>query len=350
MTTGFTIAAATAVLLAIGFAVAPLLVRRENDNSSWGPILILAFAILIPASAVFTYQVVGTPEGIAPDESEAGQIRASLIELARAVERHPEEAENWVRMGLAYKELQEYSSAEHALRRALYIDGDSPFVRVELAETLLFDSGQAQLPEEAGQLLRQALQTNPGNQKALWLLGLDAFQRGEHRRSVAILERLEGLLPEGNARNTVQEYLAQARSHAGVGPSAAPEIAEEPPVTEPDADSATLTISVSLDESLQERVRGHETVFVIVRPAEGPRMPLAVQRLTTGDLPARVQFDASDSMMGDATIADAEAVTVTARVSHAGQATAQEGDFEGHSETLTVSGPVHADIRIDQIL
>src|SRR5690625_6461136 len=88
--------------------------------------------------------------------------------------REPNDSVHWTRLGLAYKSLQDFGAAEHALRRALYIEPQSGFLMAELGETLLYGSGQRQLPAEAQSLLEQAAAQD--SQKALWLLGLNARQ------------------------------------------------------------------------------------------------------------------------------------------------------------------------------
>ena len=341
MTTGFILIAAACVLVALAFVIVPLLIGRDKRSGAV-PVLILAMILLIPAASWFTYRAVGTPEGIAPEASDAAMIRSALIDIARRLERNPDDAENWVRMAMAYKELQEYSSAEHAFRRALFIDEGNPFIQVELAETLLFDSGRPSLPPPALELLDEALETDPQQQKAVWLLGLNAFQKGDYDEAVARFERLDDMLPEGNVRNTVRNYLQQARQRRG-----------DPAATTSangTVDDPQLTVSLVLDESLAEHISGGEAVFVIVRSADGTRAPLAVHRLTAGELPAEVTFDHNDTMMGGAGIGDVEAIRITARISHAGVAEAQSGDFEGLSEEVPVTEGMTTRVLIDRIL
>jgi cytochrome c-type biogenesis protein CcmH len=341
LTTGFVFIAAACVLVAIAFAIVPLLVGKSDQQATM-PILILALVLLIPAASWLTYRTVGTPEGIAPPASDTAMIRAALIDIARQLERNPDDADNWIRMALAYKELQEYSSAEHAFRRALFIDEDNPFIQIELAETLLFDSGRPSLPAEARRLLLDALDHDPQQQKAYWLLGLDALQRGDYEEAAGRLEQLDAMLPDGNVRNSVRNYLQQARR--GLGQQAATDSTNDV------ADDPQLVVNLALDEALADRVSGDEAVFVIVRAADGPRAPLAVHRLNAGDLPTHVAFGRNDTMMGGADIGDFDAIRITARISHSGVAEAQSGDFEGSSDTVPVSDRISASVLIDRVL
>ena len=341
MTIGFIILAAACILVALAFVIVPLVIGRD-ERSGAAPILILAMILLIPAASWITYRAVGTPEGIAPEASDASMIRSAMVDIARQLERNPDDAGNWVRIAMAYKELEEYSSAEHAFRRALFIDEDNPFIQVELAETLLFDSGRPSLPQPARELLHEALATDPGQQKAVWLLGLDAFQQGDYDEAVARFERLDNMLPEGNVRNTVRNYLRQARQRRG-DPAATGSANDA-------VDDPQLTVSLAVDESLTEHISGEEAVFVIVRSADGTRAPLAVHRLTAGELPTEVTFDRNDSMMGGAGIGDVDAIRITVRISHSGVAEAQSGDFEGTSDDVPVTESISASVLVDRTL
>lgn len=321
------------MLVAMAFVVVPLMRSRLYTAA-------LALFVGVPLATFALYLLIGTPAGIAPQTSETGEIRAAVTELAGRAMAEPDNAERWARLGMAYKRLEEFNSAEHAFRRALYIDDSSDFLRVELAETLLYASGQPELPEEAREMLLRAAESGD-NQKAVWLLGLDAFQRAEYTAAEARFEQLLGLLPsDGNVTSTVEQYLARAR--AGGGPVA--ESAD--PAT---ADGPELTVNATIDEDLAGRLSGSETVFLIVRNAERRGPPLAVRRLQAADLPAQLSIDDSDAMMAGNGLAGADSVVVVARVSFSGDASPAEGDFEGESGILSVQQTMEAEVHIDQV-
>ncbi|NEZ03606.1 hypothetical protein G4Y73_05495 [Wenzhouxiangella sp. XN201] len=328
----FLFTALGAVLLALGFIVLPLRGRQSRA-------LLIGLVLAVPLAALGLYLSIGTPSAIDPDTGEAGQIRSALGDLAGRALEEPDQAEHWTRLGLAYKRLEEFDSAEHAFRRALYIDENSNFLRAELAETLLFASGQPELPDEARQLLLTAVEDEP-NQKALWLLGLDAFQRGDWPIAIERLDTLASTLEPGSSvRATVDDYLARAKSHSGL-------------VSEPaDAlEGPLLQLEISIDEALAQRLDGSEVLYVVVREANGPNVPLAVRRLQAGDLPVTVTIDESDAMMAGRGIGSVEAVIVTARVSFSGDARAADGDLEGRSAILPIRDNMQAEVHIDQVL
>jgi cytochrome c-type biogenesis protein CcmH len=328
----FLFTALGAVLLALAFIVLPL---RERQSRA----LLLGLVLAVPLATLGLYLSIGTPSAIDPDTGEAGEIRSALAGLAGRALQEPDQAERWTRLGLAYKRLEEFDSAEHAFRRALYIDENSDFLRAELAETLLFASGRPELPEEARQLLLAAVEGEP-NQKALWLLGLDAFQREDWSAAIARLVTLSSLLEPGSSvRDTVENYLARARTQDG---GRARRSAD-------DAEATRLQLDISIDETLAQRLEGGETLYIIVREAEGSNVPLAVRRIEAGALPVTVTIDQRDAMTPGRSLDSVEAVIVTARVSFSGDARAADGDLEGRSAALSTRETMRAEVHIDQV-
>lgn len=329
----FLFAVAAAVLLALAFVAGPLVANRQRA-------LLLGILVFVPAATLAVYAMVGTPNAIDPDTGQTGELRSAVADLARSAMRHPDNAEHWARLGLAYKSLEEFGSAEHAFRRALYIDNDADFIKAELGETLLYASGERQLSDEARRLLEDAAES--GTQKALWLLGLEAYQREDYARAI---ERFEALLdtvpPNSSVRSTIEQYLATAR--AGGSP--------QTPADRPEsADGPTLSLAIDIEASLKQRLEGDEIVFVAVRRAQGGP-PLAVRRLRAGDLPTRLSIDDGDAMMAGNGLSSAESIVAVARVSFTGDARPAKGDFEGETDILRVGDKdLRAEITIDQIL
>ncbi len=89
---------------------------------------------------------------------------------------------------------------------------------------------------------------------------------------------------------------------------------------------ATTTVDVSLDAAFD--VASVATVFVIARDPERPGPPLAVKRLTAGDLPARIELTDADAMLPGRGLKGAETLELVARVALGGSATAVVGDME----------------------
>lgn len=330
--------------------------------------------VSVPLLALFLYTQVGTPEGIEPDPGPNGELRQILGELTARVRNEPEDVEAWNRLGMIWKQLQQYPASEGAFRRVIYIDPDNEFARVELAETLLYASNRAELPQASQELLDSVLAENRDNQKALWLAGLGAFHDGNQRRALALWTRLRDLLPEGNVRQRVSDQIAQITDspmpepepapaptampnpHAGVpgmsmggsGTSAAEPATD---ATDPGATAAaSIEVEVGIDPALAGGLQGPETVFVFARAVNGPPAPLAVKRLTASALPATVTLSDSDSMAQGLSLSTFPQVQISARVSRTGNAIASPGDLQGQSGPITVEGTDQVAITIDQVI
>ena len=214
---------------------------------------------------------------------------------------------------------------------------------IDLAESIAFSSGQRELPDTAVSLLERALQLEPSAQKALWLMGLGKYQEGDYQTALGHWEQLLSLLEPGSAvADTVTEQINNARQQldmelaAGAAPTVSPPdtSASVQPATANKGATRTLTVAVSLSAELSNRVRASDTLFVFARPVAGPKMPLAIQRLTAGQLPVTVTLDDTMGMMPEMNLATFPEVVVGARISRSGDATPQTGDLE------TLSGPI----------
>ena len=113
------------------------------------------------------------------------------------------------------------------------------------------------------------------------------------------------------------------------------------------AENTAMTIDVSLDAVFD--VAPVATVFVIARHAERPGPPLAVKRLTAGDLPARIELTDADSMLPGRRLEGVGKLELVARVALGGSATAVSGDLESATWVGNPTAepvPLHIDRRL----
>ncbi|MEE4294995.1 MAG: hypothetical protein V2J20_00060 [Wenzhouxiangella sp.] len=193
---------AMAIVLALVFSLWPNIKARllggETASGKLPGWLVLSISISLPVVTLTGYLLVGTYGEAGVDDPRITLLRSQLTEMARALEQNPEQPELWQRMGLAYKDLQHYGSAEHTLRRALYLRPNSAFLHVELAETLKFRNEGPGMPPEATQLLERAVALEPDNLKALWLLATDEFRAGHYENALSWWEQMLPLVPENS--------------------------------------------------------------------------------------------------------------------------------------------------------
>lgn len=293
-----------------------------------GLALAATVAVLMPLSAGLLYWHLGQPAGIGapkrtvPDASNITQadFEAMTAKLAQRMAANPEDPVGWLMLGRAYKALERYPEAVQALEEADRRSPNEPEILVEYAEALALQGGR-DLGGEPLRLLERALKIEPNHPKALTLAGAAAFEAEDFKRAIAYWERLRAQVPaDSELAQALETGLAQARQMQG---EKAPRAAAE-----------AIRGEVRLAAALADRARPDDTVFVVARAAEGPRMPLAVVRSQVKDLPLRFALDDSKAMAPQMKLSGFSKVIVTARISRSGNATPQSGDLEG------ASGPV----------
>lgn len=325
---------------------------------------------LVLALAVGGYAITGTPGAIGfgePPESVAAagpagsaptspeEIDALLEKLAARLREQPDDATGWTLLARAYAARGRLTEAAPAFREAMQRAGDEPDLLADLADVLTAQNNGA-FTAEARQLVGRALARNPDHPKSLALAGSAAYDDGDFAGAVRHWGRLEAMLPaDSPLRAQVASSVAQARQ-AGNLPAggtagatgATPPAPAEPPTAAAAAASA-VSGEVRLDPSVAAQARPDDAVFVLARPADGSRMPLAVLRRQVKDLPLRFTLDDSMAMAPTAKISGHARVQVVARISRSGQATPQPGDLTGES-TAIAPGTAGVDVRIDRVV
>ncbi len=316
-----------ALLIALACVLTPLWWAEEPQKMlGTGTGLI----IIVPLALLAMYLWVGQPTAIERPSTPADTLRAQLIEIANTLEREPDNQENWFALGMAYKNIESFSSAEHALRRALYIDEDNELIQVELAETLIFSSIE-NIPLEAISLLDLALASNQANQKALWLRGVIEFTNERFANAISIWKTLlDNMPPEASAREAIQNQIA---------------LAEQRQVS--NGNDRVINATITIASALRGHLNGSETVFVIVQAVDGPPTPLAARRLQVSDLPTQLRLSDADAMIEGLTLSRAGDLRLTARVSLSGDVAPQPGDLQG---TLILGQSPEAELTIDDVL
>ncbi len=332
-----------------------------------------------------------------PHAADAGNDMALAINaLAQRLRADPDDPDGWYMLARSYETLGRYNDAVAAYQQVLRLVPGQPAVLADLADALL-STRQGEPDEASIAAVAQALDAQPDQPKALALAGMMALRRGDAAEALMHWERLRELLPpDSEAARQIQTNIAQARAMAASaasapttgGPQAAaasppasamgsprtgspamsssatgstamgppatgspnspatgsPAAPGAPPSassTAPSSDAAPssparISGQARIADALHGQVRPTDTVFILARPADGPRMPVAILRMRVADLPRAFVLDDSTAMSPDATLSKAGKVRVEIRVSQSGNAAAQPGDLSG---VLTNVGP-----------
>lgn len=305
-------------------------------------------SVLIPVAAVVLYGKLGNPRAAAdvsvmagaaePHAAETGDDMAVAINaLAQRLRQAPDDADGWYTLARSYETLGRYADAVAAYQQVLRLFPGQPAVLADMADALL-SANRGEPDANAVEAVAQALATQPDQPKALALAGMMALRRGDAAEALAHWERLQALLPpDSEAARQIQSNIAQARAMAAgttagsnrALPASAGTKAEAKPAGDASASATRISGQARIADALRGRVQPGDTVFILARPVEGSRMPLAILQWRVSDLPRAFVLDDSSAMSPDATLSRASKVRVEIRISRSGTAAARAGDLSG---------------------
>lgn len=298
--------------------------------------------VAVPVAAVLLYGQLGNPRAAAtiamsqapePHAQEADNDMALAINaLAQRLRASPDDADGWYMLARSYETLGRYNDAIAAYQEVLRLVPGQPVVLADLADALL-SARHGQPDDDSIAAVAQALQAEPDQPKALALAGMMALRRGDAAEALTHWERLQRLLPaDSDAARQIQTNIAQARAMAtggAGGASVAAAASTSAPAAVTPSSPARIAGQARIAEALRGQVAPNDTVFILARPMEGSRMPVAILKMQVADLPRAFALDDSTSMSPDATLSKAGKVRVEIRVSRSGNAAAQAGDLSG---------------------
>jgi cytochrome c-type biogenesis protein CcmH len=316
----------------------------------WAP----AVAMLIPVSVLGLYLLIGQPEGMRAEAVSGEQhlteadVEEMVARLAARLEKNPDDPKGWMMLARSYYVLQRMPEASAAYAKAAEkLQGDADLL-ADYADALAVSQGRS-IGGKPLELVRQALKINPTQPKALAMAGTEAFYRQDYAGALAYWEKLLPLLPpESEMGKSVAGGIAEARDLMGkpANRSAASPKAESKPSA---SASASVTGKVTLSPGLAAKTSPQDTLFIVARAVDGPRIPLAVLRKRAGDLPLNFTLDDTLAMSPELKLSGFQEVIVSARISKSGNAIAQPGDLQGFTKPVKVGAQGIA-VNIDTVV
>jgi cytochrome c-type biogenesis protein CcmH len=327
-----------------------------NRNNKVLPIIVLLF---LPVIAVFTYLKLDNglisldPEfkaKMASQQTQMPDIDRAIAELEGKLKKDPNNIEGWQMLGRSYVVSKRFEDAADAYNKANELsDGANPDILISYGEAKGLAAGN-QFDQSAMTLFTKALKISPNNERGLWYAGLASYQLQNYKESVEYLEKLLQQVPNDQAdvRSALVKYLNDAKQKACLE---VVELDQQKDGTEKDSDSnSNIIVNVTLSDELHNKFVTSDTLFIYARSMNGPKMPLALVKLTAGDLPATVTLDDSVSMMPSMTLSSMEQVEVIARISKTGQAIMQSGDIFGSVESVKTDQSEVVDVVISELV
>lgn len=315
----------------------------------------VAIVVALPALAVLFYLALGEPRGLDPAQIAAQQehqitpeqMSALVAQLAQRLEREPNDVEGWMMLGRSYSMTNDLDGAAATWRKLGAKIPDQADILADWADLLAGAAG-GRFDGDPDRLIRRALELDPAHLKALALAGTAAFQREDFAAASAHWERiLANMDPSEGVYAAVVASINEARSKGGMPLlEAAGAGAARTGRSAGEAVDEALKVSgrISISTELAAQVEADDTVFVFARPMEGG-MPVAALRLRAGELPASFSFENAPRMAKGPLPAQ---LSIGARLSKQGEATAQAGDLEGEPVNVAPDA-ANVEIVIDRV-
>jgi len=294
----------------------------------------------------------------ASHELGAGQIEMMAEQLAGRLKEHPDDARGWSMLGRTYGVLGRFPQAKEAYQHVIDLRPQDAQAYADYADASAMANG-GKLEGEPEKMIERALQLDPDNAKALSLAGTLALRRGDAALAASRWERaLRGVEPASDMANQIQAALNEARQRSGPASLAASSAPSQAGAADPRTSTSgiataagdaaarapSVKVHVSVSTALRARAAPDDTVFVYARAVQGPKAPLAIQRLRVRDLPLIVTLDDAASMSPALRLSTATEVVIGARISKTGAALAQPGDLQGLSPAVAVGAH---DVRVE---
>ena len=320
-------------------------------------ILAAVLVVLVPLLSIGLYMKIGNTNAFLPQGGMAQgfgtvQSEAGLRALEEKVSASPNDPEALLILARSYGELERFPEAAKAYEHLTQMIPNEAGLWADYADVLAMVHGQK---FEGGptRLIEKALLLDPNHPKSLALAGSAAMERGDYRAAIDYWDNLMKQLPPGSEDakmieggiNQAHEFMAQ--TSGGKMQAAGRPIPMQEDQGSASGGSERLTGTVTLSADLKGRADPEDTLFVLARAAQGPKMPLAIMRKQVKDLPLSFALDDSMAMSPQMKLSSFPKVVVVARISKSGTAMPQSGDMQGISAELS-PGTKNIAVRIDQ--
>ncbi|MBF7053912.1 c-type cytochrome biogenesis protein CcmI [Halomonas sp. KAO] len=257
-----------------------------------------------------------------------GSAQMLVERLEEQAARQPNNPNVWGMLFPLYRDGGQSRQAIEALERLIEIEGRQPALLAQLAQIEFFVAGR-RLTDRVQSLVDETLEKNSSEPTVLGMLGIEAFDRGAYQEAIDNWRRAIAGMNDPATGEALRQGIQIAQQRLGQTPEGAPLADAEP-------QGPGILARVRLDDELVGRLDDTTAVFVVARDMAGELPPLAVARLTLGDLPAELVLDRRHAMSPQASLAQVDEARLVVRVSSSGQATPQAGDMFGERTGVAV--------------
>ncbi|MDP4537575.1 c-type cytochrome biogenesis protein CcmI [Alkalimonas collagenimarina] len=248
------------------------------------------------------------------------ELASFALALRTKLAREGDDAVAWMLLGRLWMSQGFLMDSIEAFEKALQMTPNRPALLISYSQALLVVGGDDKLAK-AGRALARVLTQDPEHIDALSLLALVAYEKGDMDEAITAWTLLLDRLPTSDPR-----YQAVIDQLDKLGHSV--EARQE----------RTVQLALYVEPGLR-RDYPDASVFIFVRQANGPALPLAAQRIPVPAGEINLLLTEQMAMQSGWTLASADEVEVVARFSRSGNVEEREGDLEVVSEVQTFTEP-----------
>ena len=205
--------------------------KREIGEAQIPAIIKITFPVFVLILSVAIYLGLGRPDLNDQPLAERSEMRATaekeledkqnaalkaFNQAKTRVEKNPESLSAQFMLAATASQIGSIEDEVNALEKSLSLSGGDARIKSQLAEALTRQA-DGQVTKAASSLISQALQTNPEDIRALYLRGLESFQKGEMGDAILAWQSTATLiLPDSPLADTLRSDIAKAATSNGV--------------------------------------------------------------------------------------------------------------------------------------
>ncbi len=250
-----------------------------------------------------------------------------VVALQDRLEDAPENVQNWYLLAHTAVDVGQRDEGVRAYRKLVELQPNAPMLKADLAQALFLQAGNVVTPE-VRKYAHEALAKAPNLPTALGLAGVDAYHSGKYQEAIDYWRRaVVQLDPRSTASQVLSTGIARAQAAlSSKGETVSVNTVEK---SKKSGGESKLSLEVKVDlDSNKVSTAKDAGVFIYARAWQGPRMPLAIRRLTVADLPATITLDETMAMTQGMDLSRFPQVEIVARVSASGSAISSSGDWQ----------------------
>ncbi|MDF3125645.1 tetratricopeptide repeat protein [Rheinheimera sp. 1928-s] len=248
------------------------------------------------------------------------EINLFALALRTKISKEGDDAVAWFVIGRIWLSKGILDDAIEAFEKALALTPNRINVLISYSQALLVAAGDENLAK-AARSLSAVLQQDPDNTDALSMLAMVAEERGDKEQAQQAWKLLLPKLETNDPR------YALVQQKLGLTP--APEQNTTAKVS-----GRQVSIELTISPELAEKYKTG-TLFVFAKAVAGPPLPLAVQKLAVFSGTQTITLSEAEAMQQGWTLANADRIQISARLSLSGQVLNDENGPQVQSDELS---------------